>query len=107
MADSKTLLIVGDDPAIHDLIRVMLRDTDWKIENAHSGEEALNRLQLSSYDIVLTDILMPSMDGLTLLSRIHQASPAAIVVVMTAYNKPAHVVGSMRGQAAGYLSKPF
>ena len=50
---------------------------------------------------------MPEMDGLTLLGRIQAIRPGARVVVMTAFNRPDRVAGSLRGQAAGYVSKPF
>jgi len=102
-----SLLIVDDDPEVHDLIRSLLKGTHWKIESAPSGEEALARLQSHPHDVVLTDILMPEMDGLTLLGRVHAIRPRAKVLVMTAFNRPDRVVGSMRGQAVGYLSKPF
>jgi CheY-like chemotaxis protein/anti-sigma regulatory factor (Ser/Thr protein kinase) len=104
---TETLLIVDDDPEIHQLVRVMLQDTSWRPESAASGEAALSRLQEQHFEIVLVDILMPEMDGLTLLSRILEVRPDAKVLMMTAENRPDRVAGSMRGQAAGYLSKPF
>lgn len=104
---AKTLLIVDDDSEVHVLVRSMLKDTDWRIESALGSEEALARLQAESFDIVLTDILMPEMDGLALLRSIHAVQPSARVLVMTAFNRPDRVVNSLRGQAAGYLAKPF
>ncbi len=85
----------------------MLKDTAWSIESASGGEEALALLEGRDYDVVLTDILMPNMDGLTLLNRIHAIRPGARVVVMTAFNRPDRVAGSLRAKAAGYLAKPF
>ena len=102
-----TLLIVDDDPEMHELIRVMLKDTSWSPESATNGEDALSRLQQKSYDVVLTDILMPDMDGLTLLGRMVELRPETKVLMMTAANRPDRIAGSIRGQAAGYLSKPF
>lgn len=101
------LLIVDDDPEMHDLIRVMLSDTPWSVTSALSGGDALAKLKEVPYDVVLTDILMPEMDGITLLNWILTIHPGAKVLVMTAANRPDRVAGSMRGQAAGYLSKPF
>jgi CheY-like chemotaxis protein/anti-sigma regulatory factor (Ser/Thr protein kinase) len=103
----KTLLVVDDDPPLHDLVRAMLADTEWDVDGVPSGEEALERLQTRAYHLVLTDILMPGMDGLTLLSRIRQGHPDALVVVMTIKNTPDHVLGSLQRDAAGYVSKPF
>lgn len=104
---ANTVLIVDDDPEVHVLLRSMLKDTNWSTESTLGGAEALSKLEAHAYDVVLTDILMAEMDGLTLLGKIHEIRPRAKVLVMTAFNRPAHVVGSMRGQAAGYLAKPF
>jgi CheY-like chemotaxis protein len=104
---AKTVLIVDDDPEVHILLGSMLKDTAWAPESAVGGLEALRRLEAQPYDVVLTDILMPEMDGITLLSRIQQTRPGAKVVVMTAYNRPDRVADSLRAQAASYLAKPF
>jgi len=101
------ILIVDDDPEIHDLARTMLKDSAWSPDSVLSGEEALAKLKDQTYDIVLADILMPEMDGLTLLQRIQEVGPETKVLIMTAANRPDRVAGSMRGRAAGYLSKPF
>ena len=85
----------------------MLRGTYWHPESASSGEEALARVKDRAYDVILTDILMPRMDGLSLLSRIAEIRPEANVLVMTAENRPDRIAGSIRGHASGYLSKPF
>ncbi len=104
---AKTILIVDDDPEVHTLLAAMLKDSDWAIESTFGGEQALVRLEAQPYDIVLTDILMPELDGLALLNRIQAIRPGTRVLVMTAFNRPDRVAGSLRGQAAGYLVKPF
>ncbi len=103
----KTILIVDDDPEMHDLIRSMLKDTPWKTESALNGEAALQQLRNRAFDLILTDILMPEMDGLTLLNGIRAIHSCAKVLVMTAFNNSDNVVRSLRGHAAGYLKKPF
>jgi len=104
---AKTVLIVDDDPEVHILLGSMLKDTGWAPDGALGGEEALRRLEAQPYDVILTDILMPEMDGITLLNRIRGIRPLAKVVVMTAFNRPDRVAGSLRAHAAGYLAKPF
>ena len=101
------LLIVDDNPSMHALVRSMLKGTSWNSESANSAEEALARLKDQSFDVILTDIVMPEMDGLSLLRRISEILPNASVLVMTADNQPDRIVGSIRGHAFGYLSKPF
>jgi CheY-like chemotaxis protein/anti-sigma regulatory factor (Ser/Thr protein kinase) len=104
---SKTLLLVDDDPAIHELVRAMLADEAWEVDAVGSGEDALAALDKRRYNLVLTDIRMPGMDGLTLLKHIRERHPKVHVVVMTVHNTPDHIVGSLRNEAAGYVSKPF
>lgn len=104
---TRTVLIVDDDEEMHTLLKAMLKDSVWQVESALGGKQALSRLEKREYDVVLTDILMPDMDGLTLLGRIQAMRPGTKVLVMTAYNRPDRVVGSLRGHAAGYIAKPF
>jgi CheY-like chemotaxis protein len=103
----KTLLIVDDDPAIHELVRAMLTDEAWEIDGVESGEAALQRLETRCYDLILTDILMPGMDGIELLRKLRELHKGARVVIMTVKNTPDHIMDSLRNDAAGYVSKPF
>ncbi len=104
---SHRLLIVDDDPSIHELVQAMLAGTSWETDSASDGDEALARLQTHSFDVLLTDILMPGMDGLTLLGQLRGRHPHIPVVMMTVKNTPDHVLGSLRREAAAYVSKPF
>jgi CheY-like chemotaxis protein len=101
------LLIVDDDPSIHELVQAMLAGTRWLTTSAASGEEALAQLQTRSCDILLADILMPGMDGLELLAQLRTQHPGIPVVMMTLKNTPDHILGSLRREAAAYISKPF
>jgi len=103
----KQLLVVDDDSSMHELVNAMLAGTEWRITGVSSGEEALKRLETHPYDLLLTDILMPGMDGLTLLARVRALNPKVRVVAMTIKNTPEHVMGSLRHEAAGYVTKPF
>jgi len=101
------LLIVDDDPSIHELVQAMLAGTRWESDTTSSGDEALARLDSNSYDVVLADILMPGMDGLALLGQLRSRHPDLPVVMMTVKNTADHVLGSLRREAAAYVSKPF
>jgi CheY-like chemotaxis protein len=101
------LLVVDDDPSIHELIGAMLAGKGWELDRANSGEEALARLNAHAYDLVLSDILMPGMDGLTLLGHMRNRDPNARIVVMTVKNTSSHILESLRHQATAYIAKPF
>jgi DNA-binding response OmpR family regulator len=101
------LLIVDDDPSIHELVQAMLVGHHWEADSASGGEEALARLKAHPYEVLLVDILMPGMDGLELLGQLRARHPATPVVMMTVKNTPDHVLGSLRREAAAYISKPF
>jgi CheY-like chemotaxis protein/anti-sigma regulatory factor (Ser/Thr protein kinase) len=102
-----TLLVVDDDPAVHELLAAVLRPAEWQIENAYDGLEGLARVEARPYDLVLTDVRMPNLDGLELLHRIREIRPDAKVMVMTADSTPANIVRAIREQAFCYFSKPF
>jgi CheY-like chemotaxis protein/anti-sigma regulatory factor (Ser/Thr protein kinase) len=106
-ASPRTLLVVDDDPSIHELIGAMLAGKGWEFDRAENGDQALALLETRSYDLVLSDILMPGMDGLTLLGHIRSRYPDARIVVMTVKNTSAHILESLRHQATAYIAKPF
>jgi len=103
----RTLLIVDDDPSIHELIKAMLAGLNWDLDSAGNGDEALSRLATRAYDLVLTDILMPGMDGLILLGHMRRRYPYTGMLVMTVKSTPAHILGSLESQATAYIAKPF
>jgi len=107
MTVAKTILVVDDDPDIHELLKAMLPSATCSIDDAYDGLEALSRLEERRYDLVLTDVRMPKLDGLELLRRIGEARPETRVVVMTAENTPVNLIRSIREHAFSYFSKPF
>ena len=101
------ILIVDDDQDIHALLLSTLKDTGSAADCASSGEQALAFLQSKEYDLVLSDVMMPGIDGLELLHRIQQQRPGMPVVVMTARNTSENLIRSIRERAYAYFSKPF
>jgi CheY-like chemotaxis protein/anti-sigma regulatory factor (Ser/Thr protein kinase) len=101
------ILIVDDDPDIHALLLSSLKETGYRTVCVSNGQEALARLQSEHYDLVLSDVLMPGLDGLELLHYIQKQCPSTPVVVMTAQNTPENLIRSIRERAYAYFSKPF
>ena len=101
------ILVVDDDPDIHVLLSSILKDAGFQMDSAASGTEGLDRLQAGAYDLVLTDVCMPGLDGLELLQRIQECCPETPVVVMTAQNTSGNLIRSIRDKAFAYFGKPF
>jgi CheY-like chemotaxis protein len=100
--------VVDDDPDIHALLAQSARSMPWQLDSAYDGAEALEALQRGgNYDLVITDVCMPRLDGLELLERIQQCLPSTPVVVMTAQNTPDTLVRAIRDKAFTYFRKPF
>ena len=107
MAVPKRILIVDDDPDVHGVLRAALAAPDRRIESAFDGHAGLRLVERDPYDLVLTDLTMPGLDGMSLLERIHELRPATRVVVMTVASTPDNIVQAIRDHAFSYFSKPF
>lgn len=107
---SARILVVDDEPDLHLLIRQSFkRQADqWTFAFAHDGEEALAKLEAEdAIDFVLTDINMPRMDGLTLLSRIQDLDRSLRVVIVSAYGDMSNIRTAMNRGAYDFVTKPI
>ncbi|MCW5980340.1 MAG: response regulator [Bryobacteraceae bacterium] len=107
MLSPKKILVVDDDLSIHRLLETVLASPDLEMEHASDGAEGLERILTRHYDLVLTDVHMPGLDGLELLRTVKRERPATKVVVMTGDNTTDKMLDSLRDHAFGYFSKPF
>ena len=107
MSVPKRILIVDDDPDVHRLLIVALEAPDRQIDSAYDGLEGLARIEATPYDLVLTDVNMPGMDGLAMLEHARRVRPSTKVVVMTVAGTPGSIVRAIRESAFTYFSKPF
>jgi len=102
-----SILVVDDELLIRDLLYDFFSGQGWQISVAENGEKALDILQDKSIDLVLTDIKMPEMDGLTLTSHMKEKFPSIPVVVMTGYPSIDTAIQAIRSKVADYIVKPF
>jgi len=101
------VLVVDDEVAMRHLLSVILKDHGYEARAVASGDEALKELAARDYDLVLSDVRMPGMDGLALLERIQRLHPDLTVIVMSAYGTHDTAIAAMKAGAYDYLSKPF
>jgi len=102
-----SILVVDDEPAIQDILTWALSADGYRVTTAGNGEEALARVEREEFDVIVTDIVMPGIDGLEVLERSRVLSPRAAVIVMTAYAALETAIAALRRGASDYLEKPF
>ena len=103
----ETVLIVDDEKNYPPILSAVLEEEGFETLMAYSGEEALSILKTSDVDLVLTDMKMPSLDGIELLERIKEKDPGLPVIMMTAHGTVEKAVEAMQKGAYNYILKPF
>jgi two-component system, NtrC family, response regulator HydG len=101
------VLVVDDDPGIRYTLREILESSGLEVDEAADGEEALLRFAAASADLVITDLRMPKLDGMGLLTRLLAGAPVPRVVVITAHGSERQAVAAMKAGAFDYFRKPF
>ena len=100
------ILAVEDDERIRSAVKLALEDEGWIVDEAESGEEAIEKFHRSPPDVVLIDIMLPGMDGFELCRTLRRTSDVPVVMV-TARNDTHDVVAGLEAGADDYLTKPF
>jgi len=101
----KTILIVDDETVIRDLCMRALKG--YHILAAGSGEEALGLFDKGGIDVILTDVMMPAMDGIELLRRIKERDPTTVVIVMTGFAEKDVILNALKADADDFIAKPL
>lgn len=107
MDNKVRILVVDDQSGMCDFLSHYLKTRGYEAEVAHSAEEALEALKKSEFDLVLSDIMMPFVDGLDLLREIKKSRPGVAVILMTAYASLDKAMKAIKYGAADLLIKPF
>src|SRR3954468_12352213 len=102
-----SILIVDDLISIHEMLEAVIHPTGHKTAFATDGEKGLARYKAEKFDLVLCDIDMKPMDGITLLKQLKQYDPGAVVIIMTAYASTESAIQALKFGAFDYLQKPF
>jgi len=101
------VLIVEDDREIAHLAALNLRDSGYEVNVVHDGAEGLDQALTGKYDLLVLDLMLPSLDGLELCRRVRAASPYVLVLMLTARSSELDRVLGLEIGADDYLSKPF
>ena len=101
------ILLVDDEPGLVKVLGISLEDAGYQISSAGDGREALELFIDQQPAIVLTDIKMPGMDGISLLKAIKQQNPDTEVIMMTGHGDLDLAIESLKHEATDYITKPI
>ena len=107
MVEQPAILLIEDEARLRDNLQTLLQSEGYSVTTAQNGAEGIKRLRQESFDLVITDLVMPEVDGFQVLEYLKAYSPETVVVVMTAYVSAVSVIDALRKGAYDYLSKPF
>jgi len=101
------ILVVDDELSMREFMEILLKKEGHEVVSAADGEEALFRCQKDTFDLLISDIKMPRMDGLELLGKVKDKNPHIAAVMITAYASPEDAISAMKSGAYDYITKPF
>jgi len=107
MQKSKQLLVIDDDSGVVEYLTEMLTTSGYRASGETDPQRALERLETEHFDLVISDVEMPGMRGLDLMSAIHARKPGQLILLITAFGSIDLGVRSLQAGACGFITKPF
>ncbi len=101
------ILLADDDATSRDLVQRALGADGHTVDGTHDGVEALERLGAADYDVLVSDVQMPAMDGISLAEKALAARPGLAVVLISGYAEQLDRAKALKGRKVGTLLKPF
>jgi len=104
---AKHILVADDEASIRTVLRDLLEEEGFQVSEAATGQQVMKALADGGYDLIMTDIRMPEMDGLAVLKELHTKKTDVPVIVMTAHNSANIAIQATQLGAYDYITKPF
>ena len=101
------VLVVDDESSIRDLLSKTLALAEYDVDLAPDGRTALERLRIIPYDLLITDLKMPGVDGLAVIREARRLKADIPVIIITGFSTEASAIEAVNLGVAGYLTKPF
>jgi len=101
------VLVVDDEASIRDLLAKTLALAEYEVDTADDATAALGRVRASEYDLLIADLRMPGMDGLTLIRQVKRIRADLPVIIITGFSSESSAIEALNLGVAGYLRKPF
>jgi two-component system response regulator PilR (NtrC family) len=101
------ILVADDEPSMREFLDIMLKKEGYQVSLASNGEEVVRLAERDLFDLILLDIRMPKLDGISVLKKVKAFSPETIVIMITAFASADTAIQAMREGAYDYITKPF
>ena len=101
------ILIIDDEAIVRISCEKCLLPEGYDVDSAENGIVGLRLVESNTYDLILTDLKMPDMDGIEFLAKIRETHPKTKVIMITGYSTTEHAEQAMRSGAYNYIEKPF
>jgi two-component system response regulator PilR (NtrC family) len=101
------ILLVDDEESMREFLSIMLHREGYRVDAVGDGAQAVERLKSQGYDLVISDIKMPRLNGFELLAHIRERFPETVVLMITAFSTTEEAVEAMKQGAYDYITKPF
>jgi len=107
VAEKNRILVIDDEKRMCDSIKVLLSNIGYEVDTAENGRSGIDKLKGQSFGLVITDLMMPEMDGFAVMKYIKENCPNTLVIVITGYASVESAVRAIRSGAYDYILKPF
>jgi DNA-binding NtrC family response regulator len=105
--EGKHLLIADDEPSIRRVLQAVFAREGYTVHVAENGKKALDIATAEPISVLITDLIMPDINGIDLIKRVHELHPGVVAIMVTAYGTIKTAVDAIRLGAADYITKPF
>ena len=100
------ILVVDDEQSLREVLSIMLKRAGYAVTSVADGEDAIEQIQKEIFDLVITDLRMPKVDGMEVLKAVKSTSPETVVLLITAFATADSAVEAMKQGAYDFLTKP-
>ena len=107
MEDHPTILLIEDELQLRENLQILLQSAGYQVTTAANGVEGIQQLREQAFDLVITDLVMPGMDGFKVMDYLRVHSPETVVVAITGYVSAESAITALRKGAYDYLAKPL
>jgi DNA-binding NtrC family response regulator len=107
MSEKVEILIVDDEISVADALEIILGDNGYDVAVALTGRDGLEKINSRSFDVIITDLRLPDISGLDVLTYVREKGLSSLLILITAHSTPEIIMESKRLGAYEVLSKPF